>query len=91
MGVDQGFDNYLPPMVEPGCGGYLEFKPCASDGAIDISTLFDIIQTPLMGVVVGSVLYFQIKNQQGLKRPAIWAVASGIAASAVYGAYKFLL
>jgi len=89
VAVDENFDNYLPPMVEPGCSGLLNLEPCASDSVANIGTL-DLILIPLVGVVVALVLYFQFKNQHGVKRPVVWAVMSGIAASAGYGARFFL-
>lgn len=58
---------------------------------VSIETIFDIIQTPVIGVIVGLVLYFQLRKQEGIQRPVLWALAGGILTAALYGAWKFLL
>ena len=85
-------DTYLPPIVEPGCGpNMLNPAPCPAEGELSLDTIFDIVQTPTIGLIVGLVLYFQFKKQQTVQRPMPWAFGSGVLASALYGAYKFLL
>jgi hypothetical protein len=57
---------------------------------VSIKTIFDIIQTPIFGLSMGFVMYFQFRKIPNMKRPVAWAVAAGVLGAAAYGAWKFL-
>lgn len=85
-------NSYVPPMVEPGCGtNMFNPTPCPADGEMSLETIFDIIQTPIIGLILAVVLYLQFRKQQNTRNPVLWAIGGGVLASAIYGAYKFLL
>ena len=84
-------ETYLPPSVEPGCSGRtLDLTPCPTVGEMSLETVFDIIQTPIIGIILGLVIFFQFRKMESVKRPGLWAVGAGILGSALYGAMKFV-
>ena len=54
-----------------------------------LETLFDIIQTPIIGVIVAVVVFMQLRKTQpgsALK----FALLAGVAAAILYAALKFV-
>ena len=50
----------------------------------------DIIQTVMVGAIVGIVVFGQLRRNGALERPRLWALGAGITASVLYGLWKFL-
>ena len=72
------------------CSDVLAFTRVGEFGGEEMSleTIFDIIQTPIFGAIIGAVLYFQLRRQD-LKHAGLWAIVAGAIGAIAYAAIKF--
>jgi hypothetical protein len=76
--------SYVPPMVEPGCGGsILNLAPCATPTTVSMPAA-------LMGLGLGLGFYFLNRKNPKYRRPALWPLGVGVLGSAVFFALKVL-
>lgn len=54
------------------------------------ASTFDIVQTVMVGAIVGIVVLGQLRRNKALENPRLWALGAGITASLLYGLWKVL-
>ena len=50
----------------------------------------DIVQTVMVGAIVGIVVLGQLRRTGALEHPRLWALGAGVTASLLFGLWKFL-